>query len=1131
MSHENEKQYDPAFPERSEKLTFFGKWSKTFVERYRIVYLIVMMMVLLGVNSYMNMSREIQPEIILPYGYVFTQYPGAAPEEVERLVTEKIENRISDITDIKTISSNSSSGMSQIYIEYEQGVDVKEKNREVSERVNSIIAELPEEADTPVIENFETNNSPIVIINITGNYDFVALKNYGEKIVDRLEQEQSVKEAKLVGGLEREVTVYVDPLKLEQYGLAMDDIQNAVRSANMDIPSGNAVLDDRTFNIRTINSFNAVEDIGNVLISNREGMPLYIKDVARVSDGFKKAETFSRMSEKLGQPEAGTTPSISISVKKKANADIINTSKLVREVVETEKGELYPEDLSIQFSGDMAEMVDDSLGAVTGNALSGLVLVLVVLYLFIGLAESIIVATVIPLSILCTLWLMKMADLTINTITLFSMVLAVGMLVDNGIVIMENIDRLRHKGYNVKEAAVIGNNQVAAAVFASMLTTVAAFVPIMLTSGIMGAFIKSIPMTVIFALVSSFLVAITVTPALCTIVLKNDISVKKIVTPKRQFLNHVFSVVVVFGLGAVAFMEDGRFGLVSAVFGVVFALIMVAKIKLQHKRLEESAMIQGYGRILEGIVRDRKKRAVTLIAVFVTFFLSLSLLATGLLKVEMFGNENQDRLYVTISTPRGTPVERTDIIVAEVEQKLLSIKGIESFVANVGYQGADSFEDFGSSSASNPTYGKITLDLVKKDDRDITSMEIADDIRAKVKDIAGATISVEELASGPPTSKAIVIEVKGDSLDALKSVTQDFERSLKDVAGVENVGSSVSQGEAELKITIDRARIKRFGVNEAQVGLAVRNAVEGIKATSYKADDEDVDVVIRTFKDKEVKSVEDIRNIAVQSMSGQMVKVGDVADVTMEEGLRGISREDLTRRMYVQSDLLDGYNAVEVSNTFKEAMKDYVLPEGVTVNYAGEVEDVQETFTEMFVNMLVAVVLVFLILAVQFNSLSQPFIILFTVPMTIIGVLPGLLLTGNSFGFVAFIGVVALVGIAVNDAIVLVDYANYLRREGKELMDAVVETGKSRFIPVMATTITTAGGILPLSIQEEFFQPLGVALIFGLCTASVLTLVIIPVLYVMFESRKMKIESKKELKKEASNELKLEMKLEVTHEE
>jgi HAE1 family hydrophobic/amphiphilic exporter-1 len=1103
------------FPELHEKLSFFGRWAAYFVDRYRIVYLIVIIIAILGIGAAVTLPRELQPEVVLNYGSALTLYPGAAPLEVEQLVTDKLEKSFSSIKDIKKVNSYSGNGYSDITIEFEQGVDIKDKLNEMSEAVNSTISDLPSDAKAPMIQAFETNTGPILIINITGDYDFVTLKGFAEDIQDRLKKESAIQSAKIIGGLEREITVFVDPLKLGNYGLTVEDLQAALVASNISIPGGNAVLDGTDYSIRTIGDLKTVEAIRQVILAEKEGQTLYLKDVATIIDGYKDATSFSRMAEITSGVEATVKPSIAIPVVKKSSADIINTATLVRQIIEEGKGSLYPSDLTVTITADTSHYVKEQLSGVTQNALSGLLLVLVVLFMFIGLSESIIVSAVIPLSILCSLWLMKMFGLTINNITLFSLVLAVGMLVDNGIVIMENIDRLRHKGIPTKEAAVYGTNQVASAVFASMLTTVAAFFPIMLTSGIMGDFIKPIPLTVIFCLVSSFFVAITVTPALCTKVLGGNKRRIKVESRLRQNLKKVLSVVFVTLLTAIAFTESGQIGLLSLGFASVFTAFMVAKVLRKTSTKEEGVIIKHYGRFLESILKSKKKRAMTLVSLLVAFGLSISLIFTGMLKVEMFALEDQETLYVNIQAPKGTPIEVTNAIVSEVEQYLFGFPEIETFVSNIGSGGAESFS-FSGAGVDDSTYGRISIDLTSVDDRERTSMDIAEDMRNLLAAVPGAKITVDELESGPPSSSPVEVKIKGSGIEDMTQVARDFEAKLKTIPGTNNVRSSVSEGQSELQVVIDKEKAKRFGVQEAMIGMAVRNAVEGYKATTYRTGVDEIDVVLRTYEGH-LTRIEDMKAIPIQNRSGQIIKLGDVADLKLAEGVVGVSREDGERRMAVRADILEGSNAVEVTAAFEEAMKSYAIPEGVKVTYTGEVEDLNITFTEMFINMIVAVVLVYLILAVQFNSLSQPIIILLTLPMAMIGVMPGLYFTGNSFGFVAFIGVVALVGIAVNDAIVLVDYANYLKKQGMNLVEALVETGKSRFIPVMATTITTAGGILPLSIKEKFFQPMGMALVFGLGMASILTLVIIPVLYEMLELSKEKRAAKKAKKEQKGN--------------
>lgn len=1098
-------------PELHEPMNILGKWAAFFVNRYRIVYLLILMILVLGITSYFTLPRELNPEIVLPYGHILTIYNGAAPEEVENLITDEIENAVSDIEDIKSLTSYSAFGYSSVFIEFDQGVDIDEKISELREKVSGVQNDLPADAETPTVGNFETNNAPILIVNITGDVDLVELKGIAEDIATRLENESDVQEALIIGGLEREISIIVDPNLLFNYGISIDEIKNILSSSNINFPGGSIVLDKKEYNLRTVGEFKDIREISNIVVTYNGNTPIKLRDIAIVKDGYKEIESYSRMSFGLNTDEAGTKQSISIAVKKKKSADIIKTSALINTIIKEESGTLYPEDIDIYISGDTAKYVRDQLGGVTDNAVSGLLLVLIVLFLFIGFGESIVVSTVIPLSILTALWLLKISGMTLNTITLFSIVLAVGMLVDNGIVIMENIDRLRYKGLNAKDAAIVGTNQIAPAVFSSMLTTTAAFFPIALTSGIMGAFIRPIPITVIYALVSSFFMAITITPALCSIMLKKHRSDGITQSPKFKKYKIGASVGFIAILAIFAFRDDGSIGLLSGVFALIFSGMMFIKQIKGDKKPEEMEFIQKYATFLHKIISSKGKRRLAIGLTLIAFTMSLALPISGILKVNMFASDDIDRLYIDVKTPVGTTIDITDSIMAEVETRLLDIPEIESFVANVGITGADSFDSFGEGGGGDPTIGRVVIDLTWPKDRDRTSMEIADVLRDRMKGIPGGEVKVTELENSPPQGSPIAVRISGPDLESLKKVTSDYEQILKGIQGTRKISSSVSRGDMELQIIVDKQKAARYGVNDMQVAMAVRNAVVGLKATSFRNNQDDIDIMIRTA-DGNLTKKSDLKNIYVYSRSGQPIKLDTIASIKEVEGLRAIQHEDLKRRMTLQSELIKGYNATEVTAEFQQAVENYPVPSNVTVNFGGEVENLQDSFTEMFRNMIVAVILVYMILAVQFNSLSQPGIILFTVPMAMIGVMPGLLLTGNEFGFVAFIGIISLVGIAVNDAIVLVDYINYLRKNGYELYDAVRETGISRFIPVMATTITTAGGILPLSMKEKFFQPLGVALICGLITATVLTLVIIPIMYTMLEERKINKANKRQQK-------------------
>lgn len=1088
-------------PELSLPKNIFGKWSGFFIARYRIVFLLVLAVVIVGVSSYVSLPRELQPEVILPYGMVTTIYNGAAPDEVESLVTNKIESRLENVGDVKEMTSSSGFGASMVFLEFEQGVDMDKKISDIREELSGIQSEIPSEAELPTVASLKTNNAPIMVINLGGDMDLASLTWIAENIKDRLERENDILEALVIGGVEREIRIEVDPQRLAAYQLSMDSIKNAIAGSNVNFPGGTMVIDEKNFNLRTVGQIKDPKELENIAISSAGGGILTLKDVAVIKDDFKDEVSYSRMSTKGDMKEMNR--SVAISVKKKESADIIRTSDGVHKILKDEKGTLYPDTITLDVSGDTAEYVRDQLGAVINNSLSGLCLVMVVLFLFIGLGEAAVVSLVIPMAILITMWLMKLAGLTLNTITLFALILAVGMLVDNGIVIMENIDRLRFHGVDANLAAGVATNQIAPAVASSTLTTLAAFFPLMLTSGIMGSYIKPIPMTVIFALTASFFVAMTFTPSMCAIFLKKHRS-ETVVDHSawKTKAEKMFSVFIVAALAGYAFSFNGEVTLLSIGSILFFGALMYYKQFKVTGNIEESRIVNFYGDKLYGIVKDKKVRKRVLVFFVLAFFASMALIPLGILKVEMFGNEDQDRFYVNIEAPKGTPVEKTSEISEKVEAILLTYPEVEAFVANVGITGADSFEDFGGG-GSNPTKARLIVDLVPVDDRERTSMDIAKEVREKIKPISGAEIVVQELANGPPSDAAVTVRLQGQDLERMKATAQEYMDVLNGIPGTRDVSSSISEGSPELQVQVDKERASRLGLNDIQVAMTIRNAVNGLKATTYRVNQDEIDVTIH-LGDGVLATKADLEKLTVMSPAGQTIQLGQIARIVEEKGYTGIAHTDRTREVSVTASVDDGYLGNELTKEFQNRVAKLPVPDGIKVLYGGEMEDIAESFGEMFVNMTVAAILVYLILAVQFNSLSQPFIILCTVPLGMIGVMPGLVLTGNNFGFVAFIGVVALVGIAVNNGIILVDYINYLRESGYEFYEAIRTTGKTRFVPVLATTITTAGGILPITLKQEFFAGLGYTLIFGLSVSTLLTLVLIPVLYAMLEERRMR---------------------------
>ncbi|MCT4619540.1 MAG: efflux RND transporter permease subunit [Marinisporobacter sp.] len=1098
----DQKDHLSHIPELHDEKNILGKWACLFVDRPRIMILLIILIVYAGMISFTQMPKEINPEIRLPYINVTTTYTGASPEEMETLVTDELENKISEIEGIKSLKSTSSLGYSNVDISFDVNADMEKMKNEVKDKVSEAKGALPDDADEPYISEAETGNKYVLILNLTGVDDLVELKNSADRIRDEIKKNKDVSDVEVYGGLEREIKVMVDPHKLAAYNLRLDQIGNALRDSNTTIPGGNVYLDHKKYNVRTIGKFKDVEDMKNVVVSYTGSGPLYIKDIGVVVDGYKEIQSDARMSVGIGTKNPTVKKSVTLVVKRKEGSDAIAIGEEVRRILNEGKGSIYPEEMETHITMDLAEEIDRNLGDVFDNAKSGLFLVIIVLYIFIGLSESLVVSVVIPLALLASTILLKNMGASINTMILFSMILAVGMLVDNGIVVMENIDRLRMKGVNAKDAAKAATNQVAPAILSATLTTLAAFLPMAITPGLYGYWLKWIPITVIAALGSSFFIATTVTPALSSVFLKEHGKKDK---KKKKFLDigmKGISILAVFILSMLSFKDKHEGFLNTNIlawsFTIVFTGAIIYKLIKGKKNPLESPFIRTYGNILHSIIISKKKKFIVLGIVAALLVGSVMLPISGILKITVFGDMDAEEFNVNIKTPVGSELETTSNIAAEVEKILFDYPEMKSF----------------STSISSPERARIRVKLLEKDKRERTSMEIAEDCRDRIKDIPGAEITIGQMKGGIDFgNKDIEIMIYGKNFDTLKSVANDFTDTLKNIEGTFDAGNNFENGLSEMQIIINREKAASLGLDHRSISMGIRNAVHGLKATTFKINQEEIDVMIRTTKEK-LSHKEDFNNIYFYGKSNQPIPFSYVATAKEEEGCSAIFHHSEKRYAKVGANVKNQEQKMAIQEAFMKKVNEYPMPKGYSIGFDREQEEVNDYFINMGKNMLIAMILVYLILSIQFNSLSQPFVILFSVPLAVIGVFIGLTLVGSYLGLTSLIGMVSLVGIAVNDAIVLVDYINYLRKNGYEMDQAIKETAMTRFIPVMSTTITTVGGILPLTLKNDFYAPMGYAIIFGLSFATLLTLVIVPILYSLVEGMKAYFKNRKSRKME-----------------
>jgi HAE1 family hydrophobic/amphiphilic exporter-1 len=771
-----------------------------------------------------------------------------------------------------------------------------------------------------------------------------------------------------------------------------------------------------------------------------------------------------------------------LEVTRENQSDVIGTSDLIKERIESLKGTTIPNDFGVVISRDSAVQVRDDLDSISSNALSGLIVVVLVLFLFIGFRESLIVAITIPLTLLATLGSLSFFGITLNTFAILGLIVALGLLVDNTIIVMENMDRLRKKGASVTDAAVFGTNQVGYPITAATMTTVAAFFPLAILPGIIGAFINTIPRTIIMTLILSLVLAITITPSVYTFVNKRFGDAKAPSTLIGKITFGAMKLGLVGTLSVLAFYDESVWLGIPIIATVFFVGLTALKDYGPGKgSMEDNKLIIKYQEFIKRLVQSKWRMAATLVTAFAVFVSSFFLIVSGQLQIAFFPQTEPASMTINVDMPSGQSLEQSSEIIGLVEAILMESDNVKQFNSTIG--------------GRSQNRGVINLDFAENE---VNGFDKLNEIQDSLASVPGANISVVANAQGgPPVGKPIEIKFIGDDLEASKEAMEIYVTKLKNTEGVFNIEQSINEGGREQFLNIDVVKANTFGLTPITIASQVRGLTDGITATTIKDGEDLVDV--RIVLDQIEK--EDILSLYIATPFGDQIPLSSVMTIEEQVGVSAITRENQNRTITVTADLRNGFNATETVNEIQESGIESFVDSSVTVDFGGETAGINESFGDLFTSMILAIFLVFMILTIQFGSVKQPFIIITTVPMAMIGVLYGLTLTNNEFGFYAFMALVSLVGIAVNDAIVLIDYMNYLRKEGTPFYEAIARAGRTRFNPVLATTLTTIGGILPLSFKNAYYAQFGYALIFGLLVTTVLTLVIIPIGYSIFEGK------------------------------
>jgi multidrug efflux pump len=1019
--------------------------SNTALRNRTSVLVLTVLITIVGIVSFALLPRESFPQIKVPNVMVITPYPGVSPEDVESLVTTPIEKKLKEIADVKKISSSSSEGLSFINVEFEPEVELDAAIQKVRDKVDLAKPDIPSDAEDSQIEEINFDNIPVMIVNLYADYGLLKLKDVAEDLQDKLEDINGVLEVDLIGGLEKEVQVEVDPRKLEYYAVGVNDVINAIREENLTIPGGTMEIGDLKYLVRIPGEYDIPANMADIMLKD-DGSQIYLRDVATIKFTTKEQESISRVNK---------LSSVSLNVVKRSGENIIGIADEVREILAAQEP-LLPRGTEIIILGDMSKDIRSQVNELQNNIIAGLILVVFVLYFFLGFRNGLLVGLAIPFSMFLTFIIITFMDTTLNFMVLFSLILALGMLVDNAIVVIENIYRHREEGYSLIEAAKVGTSEVALPIITSTITTLVAFSPLLFWSGIIGEFMKLLPMTLIITLASSLFVGLVINPVLAS----RFVKVEKKKLKGEDFFNW---------------------------------------------------LIQRYDVTLNWAISHP---VLTLLFAVGSFFFVFIMWAgpfnTG---VEFFPETEPRQILVDVDTKGGTRIEETDRILKKLEQKVGGYSDVKASVVNVGVDVSQMFGGGGSPSH----LGRLTIELEDKVDRAQSSWETMKEVRESVRDITGATIKVDKPDDGPPTGAEVQIEVSGEDFIQLGQISRLIRDEISDIEGLVDLQDDFSEGNPEIRINIDREKARLFGINTRDLAQTIRTAVNGTEASKYRVGEDDYDIVVR-YPEEQRKFIGQIRDIPLFH-KGQTIPLINVADISFTGGLGTVRHIDLDKVVTITAAAAEGYQANAILGKVKERLSDYNLPPGVKIKYTGQDEEQIKSFLFLLRAFAIAFFLVFFVLVTQFDSLTLPLIIMTSVVLSLMGVFTGLIVMMLPFGIIMTgIGVISLAGVVVNNAIVLIDYINILRERGHELKEAIIAGGRTRLRPVILTAITTILGLVPLTLginidfigfftgdwhnliefgaeSSQFWRSMGWAVIFGLSFATGLTLVVVPTLY------------------------------------
>lgn len=1114
-----------------------SSWS---VDNRTTMYIITLMVTGFGMYIFLTLPKEQFPDIVVPTIAVTTVYVGNSPSDIENLVTRPIEKQIKGISGAKVnkINSISQTDFSLIIVEFDTDIKPEIAKQKVKDAVDKAQTDLPIDlTQLPNVQEFAFSDMPIMFVNISGDYDGLALKAYAEKMQDRFETLSEVTRAEIVGAPEREIQINVDPLKMEQARISFDDIANAVAYENMDISGGKISVGTMDRTLRIKGQIDNSTELNSIIVKTPGGGSVYLKEIAEIKDTVKQTESYARLNGKNV---------VTLNIVKRPGENLINCAGKIKEIVADMQIDELPKDLNVVVTGDQSKQAATSFEELVNTIIIGFLLVLLILMFFMGVTNAFFVALSVPLSVFVAFLFLPAAelivgsDITLNFIVLFALLFGLGIIVDDAIVVVENTHRLYENGKTpILKAAKAAAGEVFIPVLAGTLTIIAPFFPLIFWKGIIGKFMIYLPVMLIFTLFASLIVAFIMNPVFAVSFMKPE--GKELEPPKSSiFKKWWFWLIVAFGIifNLTGNPGKGNFLLLFSVLTIIHVFVVQDIIYLFQDRILPYLMNK-YEDLLKWLLKG-KRPIIAFISTFVLFGISLFLLIARKPDFPFFPSGQPNMIYVYLKMPIGTNAIETDKVLKQLEVKvfeaLKTLKPteegsiVESVLSNVAVN-ANNPMDNNRSVQTN--LGRIQVSFVEFAKRpDTPTLPYLDSIRAVVKNIPGAQVTVEQEAAGPPTEPPINIEIFGDNFDDNAKVATDLYNYLdiNKVDGIENLAMDIDLNSPEVTINVNKERAAIEGVNTAQVGNAIRTALFGRKVSKLKSGEDEFEIQLRynELKRNNLQSLMNMRITFRDFNTGRIkqIPISTVANFDFTSSSGGIKRKDLKRTIQLQSSVTDlsavaSINA-ELASKINDFKSQYKIPDNVSIKQSGESEQQQETNSFLGMAFILALGLIFLILVMQFNSLSKPFIVLTEIFFSIIGVFLGFAITGMTMPTImVLVGVIGLAGIVIKNGILLIEFTEELRDRGMKTREATIQAGKIRIIPVLLTAIATILGLLPLAVgfninfeslfthfdpkiflggdSVVFWGPLAWTIIFGLILSFFLTLLMIPSMYIMSE--------------------------------